>query len=54
MAFIECLLMGNSEINMDAWPHNKEIGQENFSEIPWVFSKIITTLSKVQISKYLD
>ncbi len=31
-----------------AWPHNKEDWPGKFGEIPWVFSKIITSLSKVQ------
>ena len=31
-----------------AWPHNKEDWPGKFSEIPWVFSKIISELSKVQ------
>tara|TARA_B100000945_G_scaffold298365_1_gene278137 strand:- start:6 stop:1058 length:1053 start_codon:yes stop_codon:yes gene_type:complete len=31
-----------------AWPHNKEDWPGKFNEIPWVFAKIITILSKVQ------
>ena len=31
-----------------AWPHNKEDWPGKFNEIPWVFSKIITILSKTQ------
>ena len=31
-----------------AWPHNKEDWPGKFSEIPWVFSKIISELSKLQ------
>ena len=31
-----------------AWPHNKKDWPGKFNEIPWIFSKIITELSKVQ------
>ena len=31
-----------------AWPHNKDDWPGKFAQIPWVFSKIITILSKVQ------
>ena len=31
-----------------AWPHNKEDWPGKFNEIPWVFGKIITILSKTQ------
>ena len=31
-----------------AWPHNKEDWPGKFDEIPWVFSKIVTILSKHQ------
>ncbi len=31
-----------------AWPHNKKDWPGKFNEIPWVFSKIITELSKIQ------
>ena len=36
-----------------AWPHNKEDWPGKFSEIPWVFSKIIAELSKVQLVNIL-
>ena len=36
-----------------AWPHNKEDWPGKFGEIPWVFSEIITILSKVQIVNIL-
>ena len=31
-----------------AWPHNKEDWPGKFNEIPWVFSQIISVLSKTQ------
>ena len=31
-----------------AWPHNKKDWPGKFREIPWIFGKIITELSKVQ------
>ena len=36
-----------------AWPHNKEDSPGKFNEIPWVFSKIIAELSKVQLVNIL-
>ena len=36
-----------------AWPHNKEDWPGKFNEIPWVFSKIIAELSKVQLVNIL-
>ena len=36
-----------------AWPHNKEDWPGKFSKIPWVFSKIIAELSKVQLVNIL-
>ena len=36
-----------------AWPHNKEDWPGKFREIPWVFGKIVSALSKVQSVKVL-
>ena len=36
-----------------AWPHNQKDWPGKFTEIPWVFSKIITELSKVQLVNIL-
>ena len=36
-----------------AWPHNKEDWPGKVSEIPWVFSKIISELSKLQLVNIL-
>ena len=36
-----------------AWPHNEKDWPGKFSEIPFVFGKIITELSKVQIVNIL-
>ena len=36
-----------------AWPHNKEDWPGKFNEIPWVFSQIISVLSKTQLVNVL-
>ena len=38
----------NQKSTWIAWPHNKEDWPGKFNEIPMVFGKIVTELSKVQ------
>ena len=43
----------NQKSTLIAWPHNEKDWPGKFSEIPFVFGKIITELSKVQIVNIL-
>ena len=45
--------MGTSKIYVDLWPHNKDDWPGKFDHIPFVFGKIISELSRVQLVNIL-